>query len=593
MSADTLPAIEQGPPALAAGEQVDRYEVLHVLGAGGMGVVYDALDTSLNRRVALKVMQPTLLGDPLATRRLFREAQAMARVRDRHVITVHDVGIDGDQVFIAMELVPGGGTLRDWWEASPRDTAVILRKLVDAGEALEAAHDQRVVHRDFKPDNVLVDDNGEVLVTDFGLATAGEDTGQPSSRSVPRAQDLLATPLTQTGAAVGTPAYMAPEQHRGERADARADQFSFCVTAYEALFGQLPFAGRTRRELVESMKDDDVREPEGRRDVPGVARTAIWKGLRYEPQARHASMAPLLAALRAAEEHLHRAPRSRVAMSVAAAAFAVVVLGAAAATQLTTSKSAVRDAASSPALTAEMADAAETAEPTASSRGPASAPWTTPTGQTPSSAPAASSGSRLPSQGHADCRGYCERWGQCAKRGEGPPSQTCVAVSDADCRRSSHCREFGRCVLAASGGRCVATAASCRASHVCTAKGRCTLRDGGCVRGAADDCSATATCRASGACSYDATQKRCAALTNADCQGAKVCAEKGRCIASGGVCVGGGSDVACRKSTFCSRWGRCHWNGTRCIAKSIADCRKLNPHKDNWAVIDGECANAP
>ena len=233
--------------ALAIGAAVGRYRLTRVLGAGGMGVVYAAHDEALERSVALKLMRPDLAGDPAAlAARMVRESRMLARVADPAVITVHDVGEVDGRVYLAMELIDGG-TLRAWLDAAPRTTAEVIAVLRRAGLGLVAAHRAGVVHRDFKPDNVLVAASPSgaprVVVTDFGVARV-IDAGDAASGAAAGALEL-----TATGVAIGTPAYMAPEQLDGGDLDQRADAFAFGVTLWEALYGQRPFAGRTAAEL--------------------------------------------------------------------------------------------------------------------------------------------------------------------------------------------------------------------------------------------------------------------------------------------------------------------------------------------------------
>src|SRR5690606_26896798 len=202
-----------------------------------MGVVYVAHDRELDRRVALKVLKGT--GDQEALLRLQREGQAMARVTHPNVITVHEAGIQGRLVFLAQELLDGG-SLRQWLE-QPRSQHEILGKFIAAGRGLAAAHAAGLVHRDFKPDNVLLGVDGRVRVSDFGLARslAGLETvpHRPPDSVAGTTRDVAHSPMatmTRTGAVMGTPLYMSPEQHRGEPADERSDQFSFCVALYQA-----------------------------------------------------------------------------------------------------------------------------------------------------------------------------------------------------------------------------------------------------------------------------------------------------------------------------------------------------------------------
>ncbi len=208
-------------------------------------------------------MRPTTLTSSTGSAgraRLLREAQAIARVKHPAVIAVHDVGTIADEVFVAMEYVDGR-TLREWVLERSRSWREIVAMFVRAGEGLLAAHDVGLVHRDFKPDNVLVGGDEQPRVLDFGLARAADslaarDSVDPASAPLPRA---LETSITRTGAFVGTPAYMAPEQFAGESADPRVDQFAFSVALYEALYGVRPFAGETLPALRDSVRTGDDR----------------------------------------------------------------------------------------------------------------------------------------------------------------------------------------------------------------------------------------------------------------------------------------------------------------------------------------------
>ena len=198
-----------------------------MIGVGGMGAVYLATDRTLERQVAIK-LHHTVGG----TARLQREAVAMARLAHPNVITVFEVGMLGEQAFVAMEYI-AGTTLRGWLAAAPRTTRERLATLFAAGTGLAAAHDAGLVHRDFKPENVLVGDDGRARVGDFGLARGSRKSRRRRARTERRGacggeSGNLAAPLTQTGTVLGTPAYMAPEQAVGGNVDARADQFAFC-----------------------------------------------------------------------------------------------------------------------------------------------------------------------------------------------------------------------------------------------------------------------------------------------------------------------------------------------------------------------------
>ncbi len=268
---------------------VGRFEVRERLGSGGMGIVYEAYDPQLDRRLALKVVRAdvSLVADGAA--RLVDEARAMAKLSHPNVLTVYEAGTVDTQVFIAMALVEGF-TLRSWVEAEERSTDEILHALRDAGRGLSAAHGVGLVHRDFKPENVLVSSEGQVFVTDFGLArtfSAGE-SGRWVSTSAGRHTTRMA----------GTPAYMAPEQLRGQAVDARADQFAWCVTACEALTGKRPF-DETTLQRVASEPDfvpDPVALPAGLA-VTRRVRGALARGLDVDPEKRFPSMDALLDAV--------------------------------------------------------------------------------------------------------------------------------------------------------------------------------------------------------------------------------------------------------------------------------------------------------
>jgi len=301
-------------PAAAAtaplGERVGRYQLVESIGEGAMGVVYRARDPQLGRAVAIKVLR----GDHTALRaaRLLREAQAMAQLSHPNLVTVFDAGQDGERVFLAMELVDGT-SLRAWFETASLTWRDRLRGVIDAGRGLVAAHDAGVVHRDFKPENVLVDGNGRVKVTDFGLARA-EMTSAPIDDSVPMHE-------TMTGSVLGTPAYMAPEQHAGKGADTRSDQFAFAVTAWEAIWSRRPFSAESLAALTFAIRDGAIEAPPVVRGVPPRLEEILRRALAVDPAARWPSVAALLAAL---EAELAPPKRSRWPL---AAALGFVVAG--------------------------------------------------------------------------------------------------------------------------------------------------------------------------------------------------------------------------------------------------------------------------
>lgn len=284
------PAFTSDRDAIERGHSVGRYLVLESLGAGGMGVVYLAYDPELERKVAIKLLKPRQ-GDTVDGSRaadLLREGRAVARLAHTNVITVFDVGRIGDELFIAMEYVDGK-TLTRWCADDAPTKAEILRVHADAARGLVAAHDAGLVHRDFKPGNVMVDSTGRVVVLDFGLAIRQE------SESTARDRDTDASASSDAVSTAGTPAYMAPELQRGEAPDGRSDQFAFCVALYQALCGEHPFR-RGNMALVHSMFTTDAREPPADAMPPAVW-PVLRRGLSRDPDARYPSMAALLSAL--------------------------------------------------------------------------------------------------------------------------------------------------------------------------------------------------------------------------------------------------------------------------------------------------------
>jgi tetratricopeptide (TPR) repeat protein/predicted Ser/Thr protein kinase len=285
--------------------KIGRFHVLKPVGTGGLGVVYLAYDPELDRNVAIKVVRPDAAtrqeaGESRA--RLVFEAQAIAKLSHPNVIHVYEVGEFDDQVFLAMEFVEGLG-LRQWTTRKARGWRELHGVFAQAGAGLVAAHEAGLVHRDFKPDNVLVDTAGRAFVLDFGLATAV--AAPPITERGPaeietdsgESTRLDLTSLTRTGAVLGTPAYMAPEQFLSGSVDARTDQFSFCVALWEALYGERPFAGRTFDQLSGHVCAGDVRRLASHRGHPRRVHDVLLRGLRTDPDERFASMADLLAVL--------------------------------------------------------------------------------------------------------------------------------------------------------------------------------------------------------------------------------------------------------------------------------------------------------
>jgi len=301
--------------------RIGRFVVERRLGAGAMGVVYAARDPALDRRVAIKLVRPEVAGDHKAQLRLEREARALAKLSHPNIVAIHEVGEHHGQVFLAMEHVQGQ-SLRAWQERARRSTAELLAMYVQAGRGLAAAHAAGLVHRDFKPDNVLVDDEGRARVVDFGLVS-GDEEGRRAElarwQSIDgRSEGLL---VTHTHALVGTPAYMSPEQFGGEAIDVHSDQFAFCVALWESMYGERPFDGQSLLDLSTRVCIGRLRPPTKTRGVPGWVRSACERGLSVDPQQRWPSMDALLDALATGRTRA----RARSGLAVAGA---LVALGA-------------------------------------------------------------------------------------------------------------------------------------------------------------------------------------------------------------------------------------------------------------------------
>lgn len=308
------------PPVDKPGSRVGKYELLRPLGAGGMGVVWAARDPDLDREVAIKLLRSANAGPEQRTR-LLREARAMARLKHPNVLTVYEVDTDGTRDFIAMELVDG--TNLDTWLQTKPPAHQVWDALLAAGRGLAAAHDAGLVHRDFKPHNVLRSRDGRVLVTDFGLARGQADEPALAATLDPgtsAGDSILDVKLTTTGQLLGTPAYMATEQFAGEMPDPRTDQFAFCVTAWEALTGgERPYAGTTIDELRSETAAGAVAEG----TLPSSVRRVLVRGLSPQRANRWSDMRTLLAALERSR-HAWRI-RALVAVPVLAVAAAATI----------------------------------------------------------------------------------------------------------------------------------------------------------------------------------------------------------------------------------------------------------------------------
>ncbi len=343
------PAQSVRPGKMVAGHPLGNYELRDVLGEGGMGVVWRAHDPKLDREVALKVLKR--MDAPASLRqRLQREARAMARLKHPNVLTVYDSGTEGGRDFIAMELVDGC-SLDQWLDRHPLPEDVIAAVLA-AGRGLAAAHRAGLVHRDFKPHNVLRSNDGRVLVTDFGLArglgdvvedsqaeaafevstSGGFDETMDAGGSTPagvntsgarsKPDSVLDSPLTQTGVLIGTPAYMAPEQFRGAPPDPRTDQFAFCVTAWQMLTGGRPYHGNSLDELRKAAGEGVAHV---KTSLAPPLRAALVRGMDPDPAKRWPSMDELLDELERITKP--KRPRWVVPLVIGVTLFTFVLVG--------------------------------------------------------------------------------------------------------------------------------------------------------------------------------------------------------------------------------------------------------------------------
>ncbi len=298
------------------GTRIGRYTVLEPLGAGAMAVVVAAYDAALDRKVALKLVRTSMAEGSEARGRVQREAQALARVSDPNVVPIFEVGVHEDRVFVAMEHVEGI-TLQEWLQRGPHPVAETLRVFVQAGRGLVAAHRAGIIHRDFKPANVIVGRDGRARLVDFGLARGilGLESVEGPARPPP---DPL---LTAGDAILGTPAYMSPEQHRGGAVDERSDQFNFCAALFEALYGFRPFDGDTVEAIREEVLHGRLQAPPQATTSPAL-HAALIRGLAHDPRDRWSSLTSLL-------DFLERFDPARDPMGASAErrAFGLLLLG--------------------------------------------------------------------------------------------------------------------------------------------------------------------------------------------------------------------------------------------------------------------------
>ncbi|MCX4243575.1 serine/threonine-protein kinase [Paraliomyxa miuraensis] len=334
---DVEPQRIQMPNALRPGDRIGRYVIRNRLGRGGMGVVWGAYDPVLGRRVAIKLVRhrdTVESAEAQVDERLRREAQALARLSHPNVVSLYDVGTCPHGDYLALELVPGVD-LEQWLRTKTRSWQAIVEVFVPAGRGLAAAHHAGLIHRDFKPANVIVGPQGHVTVVDFGLARSAEldttlgtsergseldaadaddddadaddgtkpapTTGTPHGRvSGDSVKILLSARLTGTDMIVGTRGYMAPEQLMGLTVGTHADQFAFCVALFEALYGVRPYPGKNAIETATSFAEGRIVDPSDRRGVPRKLHAVLLRGLEIEADDRYPTMDALLHALRSA-----------------------------------------------------------------------------------------------------------------------------------------------------------------------------------------------------------------------------------------------------------------------------------------------------
>ncbi len=312
---------------LHKGTSLGRYVLLEKLGAGGMGEVFAAYDPHLDRKIALKLLRAGSLSANEGKARLVREAQAMARLQHPNVAAVHDVGTFDERVFVAMEFIEGE-TLTEWLRGQ-RDWKEVVRLFIDCGSGLSAAHRAGIVHRDFKPDNVLIGSDGRPRVVDFGLArqsnTPTEHQANPRPMDDAPAEVAFASPITRDGAVMGTPGYMAPEQLAGLPTDARSDQFAFSVALYEALYGKRPFGGTTLKAHAAEIEAGRHAPIPANTLVPSEVHQVVLRGLSADPAKRFESIDALIEKLR--PKHVATAGKRFIAALVVMTVIGLVAVG--------------------------------------------------------------------------------------------------------------------------------------------------------------------------------------------------------------------------------------------------------------------------